>query len=95
MLRLQKKFFYIFKCLKCELIEINPKISENDFDIYYPQNYNPYNIENKKKSHFRNFQKKLRDFIINLLRIDRFKLELSKFKKFENKYLDLVVAQDT
>ena len=83
-----KKNFSIFKCLKCELIEINPKISENDFDIYYPQNYNPYNIENKKKSHFRNFQKKLRDFIINLLRIDRVKLELSKFKNFENKYLD-------
>ena len=87
MLRLQKNFS-IFKCLKCELIEINPKISENNFDIYYPQNYNPYNIEIKKKSQFRIFIKKLRDTIINLLHIDRVKLELSKFEDFEKKYLD-------
>ena len=83
-----KKKFSIFKCLKCELIEIDPKISENNFDIYYPQNYNPYNIEIKKKSQFRIFIKKLRDTIINLLHIDRVKLELSKFEDFEKKYLD-------
>ena len=30
-----KKNFSIFKCLNCELIEIDPKISENDFKIIF------------------------------------------------------------
>ncbi len=83
-----KKEFFIFKCLKCNLITIDPKISEEDFDIYYPKNYIPFNLENKKENNLKLKGINLRDLLVNLFKIDKVKLELNKFKCFEKKYLD-------
>jgi len=83
-----KEVFSFFKCMKCELVTIHPKISKEDLNIYYPKNYIPFNQENKKKTILNTIIKNFRDLIINFLQIDKSKLELNKFKYLQIKYLD-------
>ena len=82
------KKFSLFKCENCELIEIYPKISEEEFNIYYPKEYNPYNVNNESSNISKYTIKNLRDFIIKFFKIDKLKLELEKYKNYNAKYLD-------
>ena len=83
-----KKKFSIYKCIKCQLITIDPKILEKEFDTYYPKNYIPFKLEKKKETYLKSIGKNLRDLVVNLFDIDKVKLELNKFKYYKIKYLD-------
>lgn len=82
-----KKEFFIYKCLKCGLLKVFPTITEEEFNIYYPENYNLYNY-NKKKNNKTSIVKKIRDFFVDLIHIDKIKNILNQFSKLKIKYLD-------
>ena len=82
------KKFAIYKCTNCDLISIDPKINESQFDLYYPENYIPYDLSYKKISPFRLYLKKIKNNFSNILKIDKIKIELDYFKDIEKKYLD-------
>ena len=83
-----KKKFSLLKCVKCELITIHPKILESEFDTYYPKDYKQYIIDKKIKNYPQVNIKKIRNFIINLFKIDKVKNELDMIKDLNKKYLD-------
>jgi len=82
------KRFSIYKCLNCDLISIDPKINESEFDLYYPEKYIPYSSEYKKISFFQLYFKKTKNLFSNIFKIDKIKAELDYFKDLEKKYLD-------
>ena len=82
------KKFFIYKCTNCELISIDPKIKESEFELYYPENYTPYDLSCKKISPFKLYLKKIKNLFSNILKIDKIKIELDYFKDIEKKYLD-------
>ena len=82
------KKFSLFECKNCRLIKIDPKISENEFDIYYPEDYKQYKINYNLIGNSQSFIKKTRDHIVNFFKIDKIKLELDNIKDLNNNYLD-------
>ena len=83
-----KKKFSIYKCTNCDLISIDPKINESEFSLYYPESYTPYNLSYKKRTSFDFLLKKIRKYLLDILKIDKIKIELDCFKDVEKKYLD-------
>ena len=79
-----KKIFSIFKCQNCNLIQVDPKINESEFDIYYPHQYDPYQSKPVKKT----FIQKSYGILDSFLKLDKVKFELTKFKELNKKYLD-------
>ena len=62
MLSRQKKYFQYLNA-KIKLNSVDPKISESEFDIYYPHQYDPYQSKPVKKHLYKKHE--LLDLFLN------------------------------